>query len=60
MDSMGDRARGSLPNGMSPIDVGAFLGRLLTGTADSRITLARLPQFLERRASRSPGNWNNG
>jgi hypothetical protein len=52
MDSMGDRARGSLPNGMAAMDVGAFLGRLLIGTGDSQVTLARLPQCL--RAMREP------
>jgi hypothetical protein len=37
---------------MAAIDVGAFLGRLLIGTGDSQVTLARLPQCL--RAMREP------
>ena len=44
MDSMGELARGSLPKGLATSDLGAFLGRLLIGTPDSRLTLARVPE----------------
>jgi hypothetical protein len=44
MDSMGELARGSLPKGLAAADLGAFLGRLLIGTQDSRLTLARVPE----------------
>jgi hypothetical protein len=43
IDSMGELARGSLPKELTAFDLGAFLGRLLIGTQDSRITLARVP-----------------
>jgi len=44
MDSMGELAPGSLPKGLAAPDLGAFLGRLLIGTPQSRITLARVPE----------------
>jgi hypothetical protein len=44
MDSMGGRARGSLPKGLAAADLGAFVGRLLIGAQHSRITLARVPE----------------
>jgi hypothetical protein len=44
MDSMGELARGSLPRGLAAADLGAFLGRLLVGTQDRRVTLARVPE----------------
>jgi hypothetical protein len=43
IDSMGEQAQSSLPHGVMPPDIGAFLGRLLTGTGSERITLAKLP-----------------
>lgn len=46
MDSMGERARASLPNGVSPPELGAFLGRILVGTQSGRLTLARVPECL--------------
>ena len=46
MDSMGGPARESLPKGLADSDMGAFLGRLLIGAQDARITLARLPECL--------------
>ena len=44
MDSMGEQARGTLPNGLAATDLGAFLGRLLIGAQYRRITLARVPE----------------
>jgi len=44
MDSMGDPARESLPRGLAAADLGAFVGRLLIGAQQNRITLARVPQ----------------
>ena len=43
MDAMGDQASAVLPKGLSPIDIGFFLGRLLTGGAERQLTLAGLP-----------------
>ncbi|MDR3700733.1 MAG: hypothetical protein P4L56_13900 [Candidatus Sulfopaludibacter sp.] len=43
MDSMGDPARRSFPKGLAAADLGAFAGRLLIGTPDSRVTLAPVP-----------------
>jgi len=43
LDCMGERARSSLPNSVTPPDVAAFLGRLMLGTGRDRITLADLP-----------------
>ena len=41
MDSMGELA---LPKGLAAADLGAFVGKLLTGTQHNRITLARVPE----------------
>ena len=46
MDSMGERARSSLPTSVTPRDVGAFLGRLVIGTGSEQISLAELPHTL--------------
>lgn len=44
MDSMGEAARDSLPTGLAAADLGGFLGSVLTGTQQCRITLARVPE----------------
>jgi hypothetical protein len=43
LDSMSELAHSSLPKGVTPPDVAAFLGRLLIGTGRDQITLADLP-----------------
>lgn len=44
MDSMGEQAHGILPKGLAAIDLGAFVGRLLIGAQQRRITLAGVPE----------------
>lgn len=47
MESMGPQAQWSLPKGLSATDLGAFLGRLLIGSGESRVTLEGLPACIQ-------------
>jgi hypothetical protein len=44
MDSMGELGPACLPKRLAAAELGAFLGRLLVGTQQNRITLARVPE----------------
>lgn len=47
LDSMGEAARWSFPKGLAAGDLGAFVGKLLIGTPDDRITLAGIPGAMQ-------------